>query len=388
MVITYEDHNMSNPRCALCNVEITGENDSQEHIILNAIGGIRKVPQVFCVSCNSGAGAKWDAEAARQLQFLAVHIGVVRDRGIGRAVEVVTASGRRIRKQPDGRLSFPASKPSITPKGQGVEIRIQATTRAEAEKTLRGLKRKYPKLDVDAALAGVDERDTYLSEPVMAELNFGGTLSGRSVVKSALTLAVSEGVDAHICDLALRYLQNENSDPPFGYYYRRDLVTNRPPNRIFHCVAVKGDPVTRKLNGYIELFSIYRMVIGLSDRYAGPAIAASYSIDPTLGEELNLNVDLTFTDDELRFAIANEEDYSPKLLEACDTVMGIAQQLSFEQELQRASARAYKGAIAALGLIRGQQMTKEIALALSQEITKRMIPFLNHHIVPQRHRNS
>ena len=379
---------MSNPRCALCNVEITGENDSQEHIILNAIGGIRKVPQVFCVSCNSGAGAKWDAEAARQLQFLSVHLGVVRDRGIGRAVEVVTASGRRARKQPDGRLSFPRSKPSITPKGEGVEIRIQATTRAEAEKTLRGLKRKYPKLDVEAALAGVDENDAYLSEPVKAEFNFGGTLSGRSVVKSALTLAVSEGIDARICDLALRYLQNENGDPPFGYYYRRDLVTNRPQDRIFHCVAIKGDPVTRKLNGYVELFSIYRMVIGLSDRYAGPAIAASYSIDPTVGDVLNLNVDLTFTDDELRSALANEEDYSPRLHEACDTVMGIAQHLSFERELQRASARAYKGAIATLGLTPGQEMTTEIAQALSREITKRMVPFLHHHIAPQRQRKS
>jgi hypothetical protein len=59
-----------------------------------------------------------------------------------------------------------------------------------SKKTLKGLKRKYPKLDVAAALASIDDSETYLSEPIAGQLNFGGELSGRSVVKSATTLAV------------------------------------------------------------------------------------------------------------------------------------------------------------------------------------------------------
>lgn len=221
-----------------------------------------------------------------------------------------------------------------------MRIRIQATTRAEAEKTLKGLKRTYPKLDVEAALASIDESDTYLPEPVMSECNFGGELSGRSVVKTALTLAVSAGVGAQICNVALAYLRDDNGDRSFGYYYRRDLVTNRPAGRVFHCAAVKGDPATGKLIGYVELFSIYRMVIGLSDRYTGPAIAASYAIDPTVGQELNLSIDLTFTDQQLRFALANEDEQFPRLFEAVDTVMGIARRLSFEREQRRVAGKA------------------------------------------------
>jgi hypothetical protein len=165
---------MATPRCVLCDTEITNTNDSQEHLILNAIGGTRKVRGVYCVRCNSDSGSRWDSDAVRQLEFLASHLGIVRERGNGRAVDLVTLSGRAVRKRPDGRLSFPRSKPSITPKGEGVEIRIQATTRAEAQRTLRGLKRKYPKLDVEAALASIDDRETYLAEPVKAELTFGG----------------------------------------------------------------------------------------------------------------------------------------------------------------------------------------------------------------------
>jgi hypothetical protein len=248
---------------------------------------------------------------------------------------------------------------------------------------LKGLKRTYPKLDVDAALASIDESDTYLSEPVKSECNFGGGLSGRSAVKSALTLAVSAGVKAEICNLALTYLRDENGNPAFGYYYRRDLVTNRPTDRVFHCVAIKGDPATGKLIGYVELFSVYRMVIGLSDQYAGSAIAASYSIDPTVGEELNLIVDLSFGDEDLRFALANEDELLPKQLEAFHAVMGIGQRLSFEREQRRVAGRAYRRALATLGLIPGQEMTQEIALALNKEIIKQMMPFLQHRIISQ-----
>ena len=71
-------------RCVLCNIEITKANDSQEHIILNAIGGTRKVRGVYCVRCNSDSGSKWDPEAIRQLEFLASRLGIVRERGNGR----------------------------------------------------------------------------------------------------------------------------------------------------------------------------------------------------------------------------------------------------------------------------------------------------------------
>jgi len=375
---------MPNPRCAFCDVEITLANDSREHIIQNAIGGIRKVRGVFCKTCNNTTGAKWDAEAARQLQFLTLHLGVVRDRGNGCAGEFVTLSGRPVRKHQDGHLSFPASKPSVIPKGEGVQIQLQATTRAEAAKTLNGLKRTYPKLDVDAALASIDESDTYLSEPIKSECRFGGGLSGRSIVKTALTLAVSTGAEAKICNLALPYLRDNNGNPAFGYYYRRDLVTNRPTDRVFHCVAIKGDPSTGKLIGYVELFSVYRMVIGLSDQYTSSPMAAGYAIDPTVGEELNLTVDLTFTDEELRFALGNEDELLPRQLEAFDTVMGIAQRLSFEREQRRVAGKAYREALGTLGLTPGQEMTQEIALALSKEISRNMMPFLLHRAASQR----
>jgi hypothetical protein len=184
-----------------------------------------------------------------------------------------------------------------------------------------------------------------------------------------------------LCNLALDYLRNETSDPPFGHYGKRDLVINRPPGRIFHCVAIVGDPLAKRLTGYVELFTIFRLVIALSDRYTGPAIDASYAVDPIVGEELDLQVDLAFSPEELSFAIANEDDPTAQMLEAADIVARIARDLSFQRELERVSKKIYGEAVAALNLdiVPGQKLNPETEFALSQEIKRRMAPFLAHH---------
>jgi hypothetical protein len=66
--------------CIVCDVEITPENNSKEHIIQSALGGIRKASGVLCKACNSTTGLTWDAEAARQFQFLTLHLGISRER--------------------------------------------------------------------------------------------------------------------------------------------------------------------------------------------------------------------------------------------------------------------------------------------------------------------
>jgi hypothetical protein len=199
-------------------------------------------------------------------------------------------------------------------------------------------------------------------------------------VKSALALAVSAGVDAQCCNLALAYLQREDGPPCFGYYHRRDLVMNRPKATVFHCVAIQGDPEIGRLIGYVELYSIYRMVIGLSDHDTGPAVAATYAIRPTHGTELSLDVDLSFTDEDFRFALAYEDDVGPGQRKAFGEVMEIVQQISFEREQDRVARKAYSTTLSKLGLEPGQKMTSEIALEMSKEITKQMMPFLRHHI--------
>ena len=67
---------------------------------------------------------------------------------------------------------------------------------------------------------------------------------------------------------------------------------NRPPRTFFHCVHVRGDERKRALLGYVELFGYQRMVVLLSDSYAGRPFSQCYAVDPVAGRKIDLVVDL------------------------------------------------------------------------------------------------
>jgi hypothetical protein len=53
--------------------------------------------------------------------------------------------------------------------------------------------------------------------------------------------------------------------PPFGHHGKRDLCDKPATARVFHCVVIAGDPIAKRLMGYLELFIIFRLVIALSN---------------------------------------------------------------------------------------------------------------------------
>ena len=232
----------------------------------------------------------------------------------------------------------------------------------------------------------VEER-RYLSEPVKTVLNFGGAQSGRCVVKSALALAVASGIKAQTCEKATNYLRNDDGEACFGYFYKRDLVPSRPTDRVFHCVAVKGEPSSRKLIGYVELFGVYRMVVCLSNNYTASPVFIDYAIDPSSGEELDLDIDLSLNEEEVLCACSNEEDYGSNMLEAFQKIIAIGQSISFAREQRKAVELAWKECTRKLGFSPGQTLTSEEAMALSKCVASQILPFLMH-LVSSRERVS
>jgi hypothetical protein len=369
---------MSGSNCALCDIEITLDNDSRAHIVPEAIGGRRWVRGFLCRVCNSLAGEKWDAIAAKQLNYLCLLFAIERQDGTVPAGDFETQSGQAVRIHRDGHLSLPDTRPEITESGSTAQIKARRHTKPEARKLLLGMKRRYPKLDVDVAMGTVVEDRSYLSEPVRANFNFGGVQSGRCVVMSALALAVASGIKAQACEKATSYLRNNDGEPCFGYFYRRDPVTSRPTNRVFHCVAIKGDSSSRRLVGYVELFGVYRMVACLSDRYTGNPLFNYYAIDPSSGQELDLDLDLSLSEEEVRCACSNEEDYTANMVEAFQKALAIGQSMSFAREQRKVVKQAWKKCITKLGFSSGQILTREEVMALSKCITTEMLPFLTH----------
>lgn len=365
---------MDNPKCILCSAEIIDENDLREHIIPNSIGGRRRVRELFCISCNTTAGENWDAEFARQLQPLSSFFGITRQRGDVPPQLLTTVSGQQFVRRSDGQLTLARPIYEEVPTATGTRISISARTAKDARQLLNRAKTRYPQIDVGSVAAELQHR--YLDEPFKMDLNFGGEKSGRTIVKSCLALAVNSGLMPTDCDKALEYLTNAQGFPCFGYFYERDLIRNRP-SEVFHCVAVSGDSRSGLLVGYTEYYGIYRVIVGMSDRYKGRNFKAVYAINPISGKEIEeLDIDLTLTARDIEDTYEYKKIPDGSMAEAASRVIPVGLKNDFEREKNAAIKRAVEYAFANCGARKGELLTEEQKLKLPKLLTEHLRPFL------------
>jgi hypothetical protein len=284
--------------CYLCSDPLTPENDSSEHIIPNSIGGIREVKGFICRACNGKAGETWDTDLAKQLNKLALFFRVVRDRGENRAEVIETSAGEKLIYAKSS-LKFFAPMIKKETKEDSVHFQISANDMNQARQILTGLQRSYPTLDVEKALASATAQSKYPDGYFNFDFSFGGLSVGKSFVKTALALLSVNGINPKICERANAYIFDDG-EPCFGYYYRHDLLINRPVGVPVHCICVKGNKAERTVQAYLEYFGVVRIVISLSANYEGDDFKHSYAIDPIKGQEFTVDFDLEFDDSEVK----------------------------------------------------------------------------------------
>ncbi|QXI30530.1 HNH endonuclease [Pseudomonas vanderleydeniana] len=326
--------------CALCEKPIEISNNSREHIIPRSIGGRRKIRSFICIDCNSRSGDSWDAEIWQQFSHVAMMHGVERERGDPPDIKIQTIDGKHYLLLPDGSMTIPNAIYQTEPSEKGLRIHITARDELTAHKMVRQVAKKNPKVDAASFLRGMTVTETPLETPITFSAQFGGELAGRSMVKTAVALAVASGVSVQSCDTAMQYLKNDTATPPYAFFYLRNLVMNRPSTHAFNCVSVLSIPSKRKLLGYVEYFSMSRIAIILSEQYDGPMVNATYSFNPASNSELDLNVDLNLSENELELIRTNQafttETYAAALKAGFDIIYNRSQSRHLEREASNA----------------------------------------------------
>ncbi|PIR39353.1 MAG: hypothetical protein COV35_02215 [Alphaproteobacteria bacterium CG11_big_fil_rev_8_21_14_0_20_39_49] len=319
-------------QCALCDVTLTSSNDSKEHIIPNSIGGRKKIKGFICQDCNNKYGRTWDLDLAKELNPLALLLNITRERGNSPSQKFKTISGEEVVLNHDGSLNLP--KPVFNKERIGDKTLYNFTARShkEAKEMLANLKKKHPKLDL-STLETVEKSASI--DPLHISFTFGSGNTGKSIVKSTLALAKKNGIDAALCKNALNYLRNTDKKDCFGLYYEKDLILNRPEDKVFHCVAISGNSQTGLLLGYVEFFSVQRMVVCLSDEYTGAAIKDIYAIDPLSGEEIYLEFEIPLRKSDMELVYDHKKIPPDSMEEALDTPMRISRQNDVKRELNR-----------------------------------------------------
>jgi hypothetical protein len=370
--------------CALCPDKITDENDSKEHIIPSSIGGRKKVKGFICKICNSTFGGESDVELANQLNWFSLFIGIKRESGRGDPPSQVieTTHGERLLFRADGTLTAEHPTFEKTEDDTKTQLKIQARTPEETKKILKGVAKKYPNVDVSKLLEEIKVTETPLDSPIKMNLEFGGPLFGRSIVKTAFAFASQNEVLHQSCDQARNYLKNlvDESNAPYGLFYLRDLVKNRPTDKLFHCVAIMGDSQKKRLIAYVEYFGFARLVVNLSSEYLGKELMETYALDPTTGQEFDLDIDLNLSDSELTRVLNNDSNPLDGYLKAINHAMPIAIKLNFDRERKRVVTEAAKYAFERLKVEPDCELPpedKEVFVSLMME---KIMPFLARHI--------
>jgi hypothetical protein len=366
---------MTNNTCCLCGDEITKENDTNEHIIPNAVGGRLKVRGFICDPCNNTTGHTWDTALAKQMEQMCLLFNIKRERGSVQPLNIPTENGDQIRFNPDGTMGLAKPQFSESVDGRDVSVSISANTVKEAKKMLKGVKRKYPDINTDKFLDEGKITSSYPDGNLRFSHHFGEELAGKSSVKTAMAFAVYNSVPSSSCDAALAFLTIPDSPKCFGHYYEGDFVSNRPDDRVFHCVNVTGIPSENLLVSYVEYFGFQRMIICLSENYDGPELTYTYAIDPVSGEEIDLEIKVDLTVSQL-LKCYSFDALPDGAIHAMNKVIPIARKRHWEDERQRVVERAVEYAFANCGMKEGEMLGEEGAKKLADLTMDQMQPFL------------
>ncbi|GAF59264.1 hypothetical protein JCM18902_2104 [Psychrobacter sp. JCM 18902] len=373
---------MTSSKCALCDVEITKNNDTKEHIIPNAIGGRKKIKGFICRACNSTSGDSWDKELAKQLNPLSLFFGIKRERRDVPSQLFETTSGDKLKLHANGSMADenPVFLETALDDGISTRINIQARDIKEAKNMLKGVKKKYPKFDIEDAFSKLKIQSLYCSDMLRTDFSMGGPEAGRSIVKSALALAVYSGIPTESCIEATNYLNNEDSEACFGYFYELDLVKNRPQDTPIHCVSVKGCDKSNQVIAYVEYFGVQRMVLCLGSNYTGEAISNTYSINPITGKGLELAVELNLTNDEIREAYQYKKIPSGSVEEAFEKVIPAGMKAAYKKEQNRVVNKAIHKAFGNCGAKEGEMLMPENIEKIISIFMEEIEPFIMHNM--------
>lgn len=371
---------MRNNNCVICNSSFQNVQNSNEHIIPNALGGRKKIKGFICVDCNNKTGMEWDAELIKQLEPMSLYLRIKRERGETKSQIFNTSSGGTIRLKNDGTMEYP--KPLINEDTKSGTIYASLRTKKEAKQLIEGYKRKGYKIqNEEQILNSIEIKQSYLNESVNFNISIGGEKAGRSIVKSLLAFAIANNVKLDNCMLAIKYLKEQNIEACFGYWNNRDFIRNREKGMPIHCVAIRGIKKESLLLGYIEFFGIWKMVSCISDSYDGEDFSSSYAINPVDGNEVKIDIDLNILYSEIKDAYDSNMISPETLKDDISNIIKTAQKYKAKHEQDKVIHNAVTKAFQFCGAEYGEILTEEHINKINSIVWNEMEKYIKHLLI-------
>ena len=300
-------------------------------------------------------------------------LNIKRERGNNKPIPVETVNSRKLDLNPDGSMTIAKPEFSKQDLGDKTEYKFKFRSMEELKRNLPGLKRKHPHIDIDELMKYATKIREYSEDPLCISLDFGGHLAGRSVIKSCLALAYESGLNIDDCEHAKNYLLLDGN-ACFGYFNETDVVTNRPPNTIFHCIYVCGDPQNKQVLAYAEYFGYLRIVACLSSNYVGEKFSHGYAIDPVTGKKLDIEINLDIDPEEIPDIYAYKKVDWNVTKGALDALLAVWKEIDEYRAISEAVEEALEFAFTKCGVVPGDRLTDEKSAEMARVVSDRLVP--------------
>lgn len=317
--------------CYICGSELTEENQSDEHIILNAIGGHLHSYSILCKKCNNDLGEKADSRLAEDLSFYTDMLQVRKNRQNPHKQIMMDKDGHEVVVKDAGR-HLELRKPSIEiqKNGEGTHINVTARNKKEVSGLLRKLINEgtIKQEDTDKILAKSDIKE---HKPVLKKRTVISEGAFPSIIKSAVNYYMDCYHDLSTIKHLVPYIKGEKTtkDVLFLHHFK-DLPYTTNSKEVTHMIHLEGHKETKLLYAMMEYFSIYIYVVILDSNYQGNEINKTYTYDVVNGKEIERNFSLRLTLKDLNdFQNLPHEEYLkylPCIKNRADNVMKIWEQ--------------------------------------------------------------
>ncbi|QYK62417.1 HNH endonuclease [Paenibacillus sp. S25] len=282
--------------CYVCGLDITALNETEEHVILNSLGGRLKSKKLICRACNSQFGSAIDDRLSKQLSPIATLINVKRHRGKPQNI-VAQYKDREIIVEPGGKPKLARTHVELDEK----VYRIEAPSLRDARKALVSLKRNHPGIDVDSELLSAVESKEYL-EKIKISMEYGGIQTKQAICKAAINYYILQGGQPTYISHLIPFVKGEIDScvDSVKYYFPRRELFYKEENDIFHTLILFSDIKNRLLHVYIELFNEFKFIVCLSNEYEGSEVYSAYHYNLVSNEIVEYEDKLIITPKDVR----------------------------------------------------------------------------------------
>lgn len=277
--------------CYLCDQPLNAANKSIEHVIPNAIGGRIKSGDLLCNGCNSLLGEKFDAILCNQFITIANLLDVSREKGQTPKIRNLQSNNEQYNLHRGRHIEL--SNPVVTVSQEENQVHVVARNEKELQTILKGLKKKYPNLDLTNLEEKITRTRERLKEPLTGNFSIGGQAFLKSILKILINFYLLKKGDRGLVRLAIYQLKSqEKLDKDYVRYYSAD--NDSESDKIYHTIIVKGTARDKCLFGMIDLFSSFSFLVTLNSNYEGGDFEYKYRWDVCAAKEVACPVELSY----------------------------------------------------------------------------------------------